>query len=685
MSEDQELRERLGRLAGPVDLAGVWVSIEARAVAAGAHGAAGGAGHAGFLGRMRAIRTRTVVLGALAVVLLAAVAVGGAMAVLHARGSQVLVIGDDPAGMGAPAGSAADPGKWERLPLTWDGGPVHSIAIDPSDPSVIYAGTGEGVYKSTDGAESWSQVLADGIGHYAISIDPQDPAHVFASRVGPTSWTVPGVWRSPDGGETWTDLGSTVLGETIRRDWTENRGGAQPYARFDISTNPSTVYVFQESGWLQSTDYGETWVQVDNDEMDEIQRRLIGDPYSLDHALFGLGESEGPPVIVDPADGTKRVAQLAVADPDDSAVIYVGTQEGIYKSTDGAATWERRSDGLTCSAVTTLLVAPDGSSTLYAVTPREMWKSSDGGATWGAILSGAALDLEIHDSDSQEGTGASWTWDSGSLVVAPSDPSTLYAWTLKGLLRSDDGGEEWTHLDPQGLPPASFELDGNGFDHKLLLVSATDPDIVFAQARGGMMARSTDGGRTWTALPEAPWNLIPDPNEPSTLYGVGLYAEDRQTVELLLRKSVDTGATWMTISEAAGPDQFAEVFVDASQVPSVLYAGMWHDPTAGMSLQRSVDGGVTWQAADPINPPGGSYQLLFDPVSPGTVFADTHEFPDERYARGLYRSTDGGASWESILGEKTGDESFQLVMDPAKGTLFACSEAGVFRWDPDAE
>ncbi|MBN1632057.1 MAG: hypothetical protein JW990_20060, partial [Thermoleophilia bacterium] len=70
MSEDQELRERLGRLAGPVDPAGVWASIEARAAAAGAHGAARGAGHAGFLGRMRAIRTRTVVFAALAVVLL---------------------------------------------------------------------------------------------------------------------------------------------------------------------------------------------------------------------------------------------------------------------------------------------------------------------------------------------------------------------------------------------------------------------------------------------------------------------------------------------------------------------------------------------------------------------------------------------------------------------------------------
>jgi len=685
MSEDQELRERLGRLAGRVDPAGVWASIEARAAAARTGGAALGTGHAGFLGRTRVIRTRTVALAALAVVLLAAVAVGGTMAALQARGSQVLVIGDDPAGMGAPAGSAADPGKWERLPLTWDGGPVYSIAVDPSDLSVVYAGTGEGVYKSTDGAGSWHQVLTDGAGHYTVSLDPQAPEHVYASRVGPSVGVAPRVWRSNDGGETWTDLDWTLLGETIRRDWAENGGGAEPYARFDIRTSPSTVYVYQESGWVRSTDSGETWVQVDDGEMDEIQSSLTGDLYPPDHALFGLTDREGPPVIVDPADGTKRVARLAVVDPSDSSIIYVGTQEGLYKSTDGARTWERRSDGLTCSAVTALLVVPDGSSTVYAVTPREMWKSTDDGATWDAILAGAALDLEIHDSDSEEGAGASWTWDSGSLVVAPSSPSTLYAWTRDGLLRSDDGGEEWTHLDPQGLPAADPELSVDGFGYKLLLVSATDPDILFVQALGGMIARSSDGGRTWTPLPDAPWNLIPDPNEPSTLYGVGLYGDDRQTVEGRLRKSVDCGATWTTMTAGDQSDVYWEIFLDASQVPSVLYAGSWHDPTTPTSVIRSADGGVTWEAVALVNPPGGYSQLVFDPTSPGTVYADTHEFPDELCVRGLYRCTDWGNTWESIIGELAGDELFQLVMDPADGTLYAYSEAGVFRWDPDGE
>ncbi|MBN1629139.1 MAG: hypothetical protein JW990_05210 [Thermoleophilia bacterium] len=689
MSEDQELRERLGRLAGRVDPAGVWASIEARAAAARTGGAALGTGHAGFLGRMRAIRTRTVVFAALAVVLLAAVAVGGTMAALQARGSQVLVIGDDPAGMGAPAGSAADPGKWERLPLTWDGGPVYSIVVDPSDLSVVYAGTGEGVYKSTDGAESWSQVFTKGAGRYFVSLDPGAPEHVYASWVGRWGGAAPAMWRSNDGGHTWKDLSSTVLGETIRRDWEQNNGGLnggveQPYAQFDTSTIPSTAYVFQESGWLRSTDGGETWAQTDEGEADDIQATFGAVSPDDVHSLLGTDRRQGPLIIVDSADGTERVAELAVADPSDPAVIYAGTQEGLYRSTNGGRSWERKSHGLNCTEVTSLLVAPDSSSTLYALTPREMWKSTDGGATWHPILAGAAMVLQMQYSD--EGSGASWSWESGSLVVAPSSPSTLYAWTRDGLLRSEDGGGEWTHLDPEGLPPVNPEYAGNGFDYKVILVSAADPDIVFVQSYSDPIVRSTDGGQTWSALPDSPYSLVPDPNDPSVLYGAGLLAEDGQTTGLLLRKSADSGATWTTISPAESSEVYwVKMFVDASRTPSVLYAVGGDGSVEKWAMSRSDDGGATWHDADPAGPTGGNCRLLFDPASPGTLYADTYEVFDERVVRGLYHSTDGGDSWESIIGEMASEVDWQVVMDPVKGTLYAYCSAGVFRWDPDAE
>ena len=158
-----------------------------------------------------------------------------------------------------PAAPGTRSGHWQRL-LTKDGGTIKALFVDPKNPSVLYAETALGLFKSSDGAGSWSQTLdfstlADSV--ILVAFDPASPSTVFlltSSSESPEVGIPPGCFRSDDGGATWTDLseGSPPLGGWPVAIW------------FDTTTSPSTVYA---SGW-RSTDRGESWTELSSEEAD---------------------------------------------------------------------------------------------------------------------------------------------------------------------------------------------------------------------------------------------------------------------------------------------------------------------------------------------------------------------------------------------------------------------------------
>ena len=194
------------------------------------------------------------------------------------------------------------------------GGDVRALAIDPSTPSTLYAGTGRGgVFKSTDAGATWGAVGLPGEDVGALAIDPSTPSTLYAGTGGG------GLFKSTDAGATW---GRANIG--------------RPPARFvtalaiDPST-PSTLYAVPYRGSVaKSTDAGATW-----------RGALL--PYYYVHAL--------------------------AIDPNTLSTLYAGTgDDGVFKSTDAGASWGELNAGLTTADVFALAIDPITPSTLHAGT-----------------------------------------------------------------------------------------------------------------------------------------------------------------------------------------------------------------------------------------------------------------------------------------------------------------------------
>jgi len=264
---------------------------------------------------------------------------------------------------------------------------IRCVAIDPTNPGVVYAGTsrsgifkssnGSGIFKSSNGGLSWSDPSSgrlDGISVHSLAIDPQAPSSVYAG-------TPSGVLKSTDGGATWSD--KRLAGAIYNLVFPSQKSTIYAADFDDVSYYPAPSAVYR------STDDGETWSQSAG------------------------GFSIGPGTLV--------------VDPAQPSTLYAAAWDyyGIYKSVDAGSTWRVAGSGVTGLFVTALAIDPRDPSTLYAGTYLGTYKSMDAGLTWRV----ASTDLK------EFGTNA--------LVIDPRKPSTLYAGTYRGVFRSTDGGTSW--------------------------------------------------------------------------------------------------------------------------------------------------------------------------------------------------------------------------------------------------
>jgi photosystem II stability/assembly factor-like uncharacterized protein len=670
MSENTELKERMKRLAGSVDERGVWASIEARA---------GEAGHRARLPKVAGRRRLRVAFIASATVLaVAVVALGTVFVVEHFRHQPSMLVIDDGAGLqpGQPGAGGAQPdasapnaqpgvdytngGQWQKLALTGDGGYVQTLIIDPNDPEVLYAVVQQGLFKTSDGAESWSKILSVS-GSCEVAVDPVLSATVYV--VSPDAES-PQILRSDDGGASWIELDSSILLDSdYQSEYVFGGGGFGPPVA-DGAIEASEIYLGADSGSWRSVDRGANWSKVTLEEQSQNTSVWWGN--ILDASPPGLvGKT-----VTDTKTLVSDTVQVAVADPNDSSLIYAGTMGGVYKSADGGATWKKASAGLTSSVVFNLIPDPASPSILYATTESGIQKSTDGGVSWNLILAGGNFMGNLVDEGNGKGSQSS---GSCSMVVAPSAPSTLYAWNGDGVSRSDDGGATWDHRAAQGLLTAADSLP-TGFTGLLTRVDVNDPYVVFALADRGLY-RSADGGDTWAEVsePAGAWDILVDPNTPSVLYAV---ADDG------VLKSLDAGATWTTIVPAEAGIYF-DLDIDAGDPAKLYVLRLNREDETSCSIVRSSDGGATWENVA-FSGLGNHYdQLLFDPRSPDVMYAKTVDHATDVLVMGVYRSMDGGTTWQDITENViTGDDAICLVIGPQDGALYGFSRAGLFKWVP---
>jgi photosystem II stability/assembly factor-like uncharacterized protein len=540
---------------------------------------------------------------------------------------------------------------------------LFALAVDPSNGSTLYAGTGAGVFKSTDGAISWTLALATSDFLFCLAIDPSAPATVYA---GGNS----GVWKSSDRGLTWTSptgaFGvsslaidpshpATLYGADDNGIEKSVDGGAtwSDLPIFDVGylvvvvdpSHPATVYAGSYNGVSKSTDGGATWTVLASSGLPDTA--FVGvlaiDPHAPDTLYAADGMESGPagvggfgvykttnggaswaPITSGP--GGTYVYALGI-DPTNSAVIYASNRSGIFKSTNAGANWSVANDGFAAFSVGAAALDPLTPATLYAgADGAGVWKSGDGGADWSLsnFIAGGSFDIQ-------------------ALVVDPTHAATVYAGTDDGVWKSTDAGASWTAADA-GMPmPHDGPILLDGPNISSLVIDPGHPATLYAvtRSRSGLF-KTTDGGASWmNILSGSIFQLAIDPAETTTLYA--------STLDNLL-KSTDGGATWAAIFLGVS----TLVFDPAST--SILYAAR-----AG-SVFKSTDAGATWVAIGCGLPASAIEAMVVDPRHPGTLYVG---------GTGVFKSVDGGANWNALGSELSGIPVRSLVFDSRTSTLYA--------------
>jgi photosystem II stability/assembly factor-like uncharacterized protein len=556
---------------------------------------------------------------------------------------------------------------------------IGAIAVAPSDPNTVWVGGGEanprgnvaiglGIWKSTDAGATWNHVLALRGQIGTIAVHPRDADTAFAAVLGSPFGPGPerGVYRTRDGGATW-DAVLTVDADT----------GASDVA-YDPN-NPSILFAgtwqFRRSPWnatsggpgsglWRSADGGETWT------------RLTG---------AGLPEGEWGKVGV-------RVA------PSDSRRVYAlieAAEGGLFRSDDGGSTWKRvnahRSLRQRAWYYTVLTIDPRNADVVW-FPQVPLLRTIDGGRSVQQVDGphhGDHHDIWIDPADprrmiSGNDGGVDLSFDGGETWFVPPLPlAQFYNIDVDDRVPYHVGGtiQDWgTASGPVRGPAnatsalADWHFVGGG-EAGDFVYDRSRPGTIYAGEYGGYISRYVEGSgqsRAISAWPANPSGILPkdlrlryqwtapiarSPHDPDVLY---------HGANVLL-KTRDGGATWTPISgdltrddesrqqwsggpitgDITGVETYGTIF---SVAESPVAAGtIWVGSDDGL-VHLTRDGGATWANVTPRALPEWATieSIEPDPVDADSAWVVAHRYRLDDFRPYLYRTRNGGRSWESL-------------------------------------
>lgn len=588
---------------------------------------------------------------------------------------------------------------------------IGAVTLDPSDPHVVWVGTGEnnaqsyvvpgdGVYRSGDGGKSWANMgLKESQQIGAIVVHPKQPNTVWVAAYGPhrTSGGDRGVFKTTDGGKTWAN----VLHPSDHTGcWDLKMDPRDPNVLYAVAHQrqrylSTTIMGGDESGIYKTTDGGTTWKRLEGG----LPQKKVG--------RIGMD--------VSPVDPDRIYAAVEAKEK---------KERGTYASADAGASWTRVSDYVSAypNYCHKLFCDPKNVDRVYSM---DMFNqvSLNGGKSWSRLgEDNKHVDNHVlwidpddprhllsgNDGGLYESFDRAATWDFKSNLplteiykVTVDNAKPFYNVYVGTQDNNSLGGPSRT-LNSSGITNAdwTFTWAGDGFETQ---VDWADPNIVYSQAQFGALARydKRSGERLYLRTFEESgkaayrfgWDtpLLLSRHDHKRLY---------QGANMVLR-SDDQGESWREISpdltrgvpkdlhrlmgrswsidELANKSDLANLTtIEESPLDDKrLYAG-----SADGLLHYTHDGGLSWQKAVlPGLPPFARiHQVTASPTDAKVAYAACNNFFAGDYAPYLYKSIDGGARWTAISANLPARSStWTVAVDEVNpDLLFVGTMTGVF-------
>jgi hypothetical protein len=564
---------------------------------------------------------------------------------------------------------------------------IGAVAVAPSNTSIVYVGTGEGALgtdaingigfiKSTDGGATWGlPVSVSATKFFDLSVHPTNASELLAA-------TTVGIQKSTDGGATWVTKFSTYSGTALAR--VPGTPATILATVWDIASASPTW-----KGWVyRSTDSGETWAKVAGDTA----------PFSTtDNGRMSIAISASSPTTVFAMSASAAGDSTGCpSDPVD--------QRGIYRSTDGGTTWALRSNPMSggCGSHTSILagqgwyantitVDRTNASIVYA-GGLDIWKSTDGAGTWSKKSSWSAATTA---SNYQHADVHAMAWQGTTLLIGndggmnkTADGATTFSNMNTGVVTRQYysialnptnkpfiiGGaqDNGTNLRTTTTSTFSEVIGGDGFG---VAANPTNTTTMFGTVYSSRIFRSTDSGSTWpeitpsyTSSENAPFisPLTMDPNTPTTLY----------TATNFIWRTTNSGTSWTKLSTTDLGDASSRGYVTkiavAKSNSSYLLVG-----TGNGYVRQSTNGGTSWSAALAGLPAKYVAHVEYDPTTTSTFYVS---FAGGTTGGRLFKTTNGGSSFTQIDAGLPNFPVHVIKVDPTDSTaLYAGSDLGLYK------
>ena len=611
--------------------------------------------------------------------------------------------------------------RWELLDTKATPGLINieSLAVDPRNSDVIYAGTWYLPYKTTDGGKTWDITktgIIDDSDIFAIEIDDSNPDHVIASACS-------GIYETRNAGGTWRKVNGipsqsrrtrsilqnpgrpeTIYAGTTEGFWMSTNGGGDwkvttNRQTFEVNaiavhpSNPDIVYIGTNNyGVMVSHDGGRNFAPSNGGYSGRRAYAVVPDrekPGRVYATTINTATGGGYFYVSNDAGETwqlsarnmpaRLIAYTILQDERDANIIYLGTNYGLYRSTDRGASWSsvtapkpkpkaaprgktRRPAGAAAasSSATTTAPAPVAAVAAAKPTPNDTVKRAQDALNVAGFAVGkpdgiagtrtvaqlrkfqAAKSIPVtgkFDAATFVALGlAGGMQEAGAMADALQDAPRFLADTINQLIYTGDerNGQPGLFAATNAGLYRSYDLTkgwervsfGSGFDSRTLCVStsAKEPETIFVGTSNSGVLVSRDSGKTWEQLKgvpaEAPVNVIErDPQRPENVY-VGT----TQTLYV----SHNGGKQWQRRGGNLPLGSFTSVLINPEN-PDEVFVGNAYErggkvftAAEGGGVFRSTDKGMTWQRLDPPLPSRRVWALAFDPRDHGRIFVGTH-------------------------------------------------------------